>query len=276
MSKPFEELKKAREQKQLSLEEAAEKTRIDEKYLAALENAEFSGLPDPLYVRGFIRRYSKLLEIDAKPMLDAYKKWEQEERPEESRPVTTLPSRSSRTQESSEPKKKWIAKWPNALLVSSIAVLLIAAGVVTWLVLDQDSSDAETVQLEEPQTETADPEAKPEPKERPQVELIQPAEKGEQGDVYGVSKAEKVTVKVVADKSTEIQIRSGGPTGKVIASKALSPNQAEEFSDPEWISLRVDHPHYVKLYVNGVYIDTSSQQQVSLYQFKKKESTDDE
>ena len=42
MSKPFEELKKAREQKQLSLEEAAEKTRIDEKYLAALENAEFS------------------------------------------------------------------------------------------------------------------------------------------------------------------------------------------------------------------------------------------
>ena len=274
MSKPFEELKKAREQKQLSLEEAAEKTRIDEKYLAALENAEFSGLPDPLYVRGFIRRYSKLLEIDAKPMLDAYKKWEQEEHPEESRPATTLPSRSSRTQESSRQKKKWIAKWPGALWVSSIAVLLIAAGVVTWLLLAQDSSDAETVQLEEPQTETAD--AKPEPKERPLVELIQPAEKGEQGDVYGVSKAEKVTVKVVADKSTEIQIRSGGPTGKVIASKALSPNQAEEFSDPEWISLRVDHPHYVKLYVNGVYIDTSSQQQVSLYQFKKKESTDDE
>jgi transcriptional regulator with XRE-family HTH domain len=274
MSKPFEELKKAREQKQLSLEEAAEKTRIDEKYLAALENAEFSGLPDPLYVRGFIRRYSKLLEIDAKPMLDAYKKWEQEEHPEESRPATTLPSRSSRTQESSGQKKKWIAKWPGALWVSSIAVLLIAAGVVTWLVLDQDSSDAETVQLEEPQTETAD--AKPEPKERPQVELIQPAEKGEQGDVYGVSKAEKVTVKVVADKSTEIQVRSGGPTGEVIASKALSPNQTEEFSDPEWISLRVDHPHYVKLYVNGVYIDTSLQQQVSLYQFKKKESTDDE
>ncbi|MBH8602224.1 helix-turn-helix transcriptional regulator [Thermoactinomyces sp. CICC 23799] len=274
MSKPFEELKKAREQKQLSLKEAAEKTRIDENYLAALENAEFSGLPDPLYVRGFIRRYSKLLEIDAKPMLDAYKKWEQEEHPEESRPATTLPSRSSRTQESSRQKKKWLAKWPGVLWVSSIAVLLIAAGVVTWLVLDQDSSDAETVQLEEPQAETAD--AKPEPKERPQVELIQPAEKGEQGDVYGVSKAEKVTVKVVADKSTEIQVRSGGPTGEVIASKALSPNQTEEFSDPEWISLRVDHPHYVKLYVNGVYIDTSLQQQVSLYQFKKKESTDDE
>ena len=94
--------------------------------------------------------------------------------------------------------------------------------------------------------------------------------------MYGVEKVEKVTVKVVADNSTEIQVRSGGPTGEVIAEKELYQNQTEEFTDPEWISLRVDHPHYVKLYVNGVYIDTSSQQQVSLYQFKKKENTNDQ
>ena len=289
MSKPFEELKKAREDKQLSLEEAAEKTRIDEKYLAALENAEFSRLPDPLYVRGFIRRYTKLLEIDAKPILDAYKKWEQEEHPKETQPVTTLPSRRSRTQKSAEEKNmnaKWAAllkevknlnlkiKW---ILASSIAVLLIAASVITWLILDKDQSGAETVQLKEAQSEATDSDAsKPETKERPQVELIQPAEKGEQGDVYGVEKAEKVIVRVTANNSTEIQARSGGPTGEVIAEKALSPNQTEEFTDPEWISLRVDHPHYVKVYVNGVYIDTSSQKQVSLYQFKKKENTGDQ
>ena len=190
MSKPFEELKKAREDKQLSLEEAAEKTRIDEKYLAALENAEFSRLPDPLYVRGFIRRYTKLLEMDAKPLLDAYKKWEQEDHPGEAQAVTTLPSRRSRTQKSTEDKNmnaKWAAllkevknlnlkiKW---IFVSSIAVLLIAAGVITWLILDKDQSGAETVQLEEAQPEAADSGASgSDPKERPQVQLIQPAEK---------------------------------------------------------------------------------------------------
>ncbi len=58
------DLKAAREEKQISLSHIAAKTRIDLKYLTAIDNANFDVLPD-LYVRAFIKEYA--LNIDLNP-----------------------------------------------------------------------------------------------------------------------------------------------------------------------------------------------------------------
>ena len=58
------DLKAAREEKQISLNHIAAKTRIDLKYLTAIDNANFDVLPD-LYVRAFIKEYA--LNIDLNP-----------------------------------------------------------------------------------------------------------------------------------------------------------------------------------------------------------------
>ncbi|MBU6363015.1 MAG: DUF4115 domain-containing protein [Acidobacteria bacterium] len=47
-------------------------TRIRSRYLKAMENEQFDLLPDPSYVRGFLRAYSTYLDIDPQLVLDEY------------------------------------------------------------------------------------------------------------------------------------------------------------------------------------------------------------
>jgi cytoskeletal protein RodZ len=73
MANPFEQLKETREQLEMSVSEAADRAGLEPDYIEALERADFSALPDPLYVRGFIRSYAKVLGIDPNPLLRYYR-----------------------------------------------------------------------------------------------------------------------------------------------------------------------------------------------------------
>ena len=65
-------LREVRENKGLSLEEAQGKTRINVRYLTALENGQYSALPTPVHVRGFLRNYARFLGLDPQPLLTRY------------------------------------------------------------------------------------------------------------------------------------------------------------------------------------------------------------
>ncbi len=58
----------------ISLDQAAERTHIQRKYLKAIEADNFAALPEPLYTRNFIRTYAKLLDADADYFLRRYDK----------------------------------------------------------------------------------------------------------------------------------------------------------------------------------------------------------
>jgi len=62
----------AREKKALSIEEAAKQTKIHNKVIESLEADRFEELPAPLYVKGFIRRYGRFLEVDAEELVKMY------------------------------------------------------------------------------------------------------------------------------------------------------------------------------------------------------------
>lgn len=65
-------LREARENKDLSLDEVQAKTRINARYLEALEAGDYSALPTPVHVRGFMRNYARYLGLDPQPLLDRY------------------------------------------------------------------------------------------------------------------------------------------------------------------------------------------------------------
>ncbi len=65
-------LREARETKGLTLAEAQEETRINKKYLSALENGEYDQLPTPVHVRGFLKNYARFLGLDSQPLLERY------------------------------------------------------------------------------------------------------------------------------------------------------------------------------------------------------------
>lgn len=58
-----ENLKKIREEVGFSLEDLAEKTKIQRKYLEYLENEEFDKLPMPVYIQGFIQKWCKACDV---------------------------------------------------------------------------------------------------------------------------------------------------------------------------------------------------------------------
>lgn len=74
------ELQETRQGLEISLEQAAEETRIRLRYLQALEQGDFNQLPSKAHLRGFLRSYADYLGIDSGRLL---KKFEQLENPEQ-------------------------------------------------------------------------------------------------------------------------------------------------------------------------------------------------
>jgi len=64
--------KKAREAKQLSVEEASEKTRIPKKIIKAIEEDRLCEIPSVFYARGFVRTYSKFLGCEGEKAVKEY------------------------------------------------------------------------------------------------------------------------------------------------------------------------------------------------------------
>ncbi len=65
-------LREARETMGLTLAEAEEKTRINRRFLEALEKGAYHDLPTPVHVRGFLRNYARFLNLDPVPLLERY------------------------------------------------------------------------------------------------------------------------------------------------------------------------------------------------------------
>ena len=68
LKKIADELKSAREEKNISLQQIAAKTKIDIKFLLAIENANFEILPD-LYIKAFIKEYAQYIDLDYRSVI---------------------------------------------------------------------------------------------------------------------------------------------------------------------------------------------------------------
>lgn len=67
-----ERLRRAREEKGLSLREAAGRLSLKVRVLEALEACRFEELPEPALAKGYLRRYARLLGLDPEPLLALY------------------------------------------------------------------------------------------------------------------------------------------------------------------------------------------------------------
>lgn len=65
-------LRDARERKGVTLAEAQQATKIRQAFLQALEQENYSILPPPVYIRGFLKTYSNYLGLDAQSTVQAF------------------------------------------------------------------------------------------------------------------------------------------------------------------------------------------------------------
>jgi cytoskeletal protein RodZ len=67
-------LKEKRKQKNLTLQEVSNSTKINPVFLKSLEEGKYNDLPSEVYVKGFLKNYAKFLEINSDNALALYRR----------------------------------------------------------------------------------------------------------------------------------------------------------------------------------------------------------
>jgi len=139
-----EQLRRAREAKQMSLGEVADATRISLKFLQAIEAGKFSILPQA-YIRAFIREYARAVDLDPEGTIQQYDGANQEIRATAEEWVSR--SRNAALRQTEE-RTREIASLPvfSQRSVTIFAVLVVAAVAIVYLLnVGSDSSQQNDV-----------------------------------------------------------------------------------------------------------------------------------
>jgi cytoskeleton protein RodZ len=113
-------LREGRERLGLSVDDVVAKIKLASRQIVAMEADDFKSLPETAFVRGFVRSYAKLLQLDAQPLLDALPGAERAQvTPELLKVETPFPVRSERQQNLN-------------LLIAAFLLALVIAGFALW------------------------------------------------------------------------------------------------------------------------------------------------
>ncbi len=124
-------LRETRMRARIDIGEVEMRTKIRAKYLRAIENEEWDLLPGPVYVKSFLRTYAEYLELDARALLDEYKR--RYELAPDARPLSAV----KRDRERERARGARGARVRRGIGVPPwviIALVLIAAGVALYLI----------------------------------------------------------------------------------------------------------------------------------------------
>ena len=149
-------LREARQRRRIDLVIAEQDTKIRSKYLAALETEDFDILPGPVFVRGFLRTYSRYLGLDPQLFIDEYNArfGRFEEVDDHASPALGRPGLAQER-----------ARRGRRTMRSLVIATLVALAALAWLGLREQRASS-TVQDREPTTTTtlpADPAPAPAP-----------------------------------------------------------------------------------------------------------------
>lgn len=131
-----DKLKEAREVKGLSIEDVERITKIQSRYLIAIEKNEFDKLPGDFYVRAFIRQYAQVVGLDGKELLSDYHEDVPEAKPDEY-VENSIDNKSEEVHETTDNTKKL---WKNYLPRIAIGLGVIILVLVVYVLYAKISS----------------------------------------------------------------------------------------------------------------------------------------
>jgi len=219
-----ERLKRERELRGVSLEEVAAATRIQGKFLEALENDQWDQLPGGVFNRGFIRSISKYLGLDEDSLVAEYDLATQGQKQPGSTPI--LPPQFQRN-------------WTPLIVASAVIIVLLAAGVfvvarfapriLSRLHHPRGSSAAPAPALAPPSTASADSSAASRPAAAP-------------------SAADPLQLKLEAGKPAEVTILADGQT---VFDGHVEPGDSRQFEARDNFQITSSEASALLLELNG-------------------------
>lgn len=134
-------LKEEREAQELTLDDIQEMTKIQKRYLKAIEENNFSSLPGRFYTRAFIKEYALVLNMDHELLLEQFDRMTVNEEEED----TTQYTQVRRTRRMQVPKgTSFLSLFPTIIVIVLIVGVLLIAWMLTQKALTTDSTGGTT------------------------------------------------------------------------------------------------------------------------------------
>lgn len=245
-------LKRERESQGLSLFDAARALRLSEKQITALEADDYSKLPGRTFVRGFIRNYARLVQLDPEPLMARLFFGNEEESHQIQAP-------SQKIRFSDHESKPWL-KW---LLMAFVVVAVVSWAVLQWLGPEETKSaivprTAEPVALPS-KVVPAEPEIVLSPVSGPAVALPPPgipAAEPAPPPSLAVSATTLARLKMTFSGRAWVEVRD--KNGKIIHSQNNTAGTDQTVEGEAPLSLVIGSSPNVKLIYKGQPVDLSA------------------
>ncbi|WP_445954562.1 RodZ domain-containing protein [Ureibacillus sp. FSL E2-3493] len=216
-------LKEARLSKGYSLDDLQEITKIQKRYLVAIEEGNYSIMPGSFYVRAFIKQYAEAVGLEIEELLEEFKQ-EIPNQPKEE-VAQSISQSPTRRKLNSRSTSRLLETMPKIIVALFIIVILVAI----WFLYQQkakqpgeeeeNNSEIEYQQQEPTPVEPVEEEEQPEETEQPvQEEPEQPTQTISSGTIDG----ETTTYELSGTDTMNIRIEVSGDTWVGIRDEAGS------------------------------------------------------
>lgn len=134
-------LKEARVSKGYSLDDLQEITKIQKRYLSAIEEGNYSIMPGTFYVRAFIKQYAEAVGLDSNELLETFKGEIPANKTTQNVTATTNIQQPQQRRSLARKTAKGSSDWMPKIIVALFIIIIIAA---IWF-LKQHNSSSEVV-----------------------------------------------------------------------------------------------------------------------------------
>lgn len=251
----MDQLKRVRETSFLDLDEISDHLSIPKGYLQAIEGGNFSNLPQKKHLaEKYITSYADFLEVDARPIMEAYKDFQHSKQ-------SFTPRRTEKRSTRSSPKRN--SFWYTYRYYILACGVCLSLALVTWLFIPSDKSENTSSTPVQNSTPTITIN-----KERPIFSLQKTSSESPVEQTWFISQADFIHVQIQPLGDVSLRIREDSIKGKIIADKELSKSESFDLSGKKWLFIHLDDPSRAIIKINDVVIDTVSQKAGTTYEFK--------
>ncbi|WP_340640608.1 cell shape determination protein RodZ [Bacillus atrophaeus] len=270
-------LKEAREEKAMSLDDLQAATKIQKRYLTALEEGNYDIIPGSFYVRAFIKQYAEAVGLDSDQLCEEFKKDIPNTYHDD---VSEKLSGMKSQRELPKPASKALEVLPTILVIAGVLVVIAIIYVVVQLTMNKsnDQSDAASkkavTQSEskyeipkdstlkdnkksssetDSKKDTKTSSAKKDDEKKSDSGKLSIKATGTEGSAttYEVSGADKIELELAASDSAWIRVRDENSSSLKEGTLKKGETYKKDITDQKQVDIRTGYAPNLKIKING-------------------------